>query len=267
MSRFATIVATGRYIPEIEVSNDVLRERFAHLPEFVDKMEASTGIRTRWYAPDEWATSDLAAAGGPAGAGARRARSPRTSTSSSSAPTRPTTSRPRPRSWCSTSSGATNAGTFDVGCACASFPTGLAAARGLIATNPCMKTVARDRRVHDAQARRPERPDGLLLRRRRRRRGARAAGRAGLRRLGVPRRRRVPRALGHLRRRHRRAGDASRRCGRAAPRCAWSSAIPPEVNDEGWPRLVRELAANGSSTCRTSTSRSSPRCASRPSRW
>ena len=30
MARFATIVSTGRYLPEIEVSNDVLRERFAH---------------------------------------------------------------------------------------------------------------------------------------------------------------------------------------------------------------------------------------------
>ncbi len=37
--------------------------------------------------------------------------------------------------------GAINAGTFDVGCACASFPTGLAVAAGLIATNPSLRTV------------------------------------------------------------------------------------------------------------------------------
>jgi 3-oxoacyl-[acyl-carrier-protein] synthase-3 len=37
--------------------------------------------------------------------------------------------------------GAVNAGTFDVGCACASFPTGLAAASGIIATNPSVKTI------------------------------------------------------------------------------------------------------------------------------
>jgi len=48
MTRYATIVATGRYVPEIEVTNDMLRERFKHIPEFVDKMEASSGIKTRW---------------------------------------------------------------------------------------------------------------------------------------------------------------------------------------------------------------------------
>jgi hypothetical protein len=51
MTRYATIVATGRYVPEIEVTNDMLRERFKHIPDFVDKMEASSGIKTRWHAP------------------------------------------------------------------------------------------------------------------------------------------------------------------------------------------------------------------------
>jgi 3-oxoacyl-[acyl-carrier-protein] synthase-3 len=37
--------------------------------------------------------------------------------------------------------GAKNAGTFDVGCACASFPTGLSLASGLIASNPNLKYV------------------------------------------------------------------------------------------------------------------------------
>ncbi len=60
MARFAQIVSTGRYLPEIEVRNDALRERFAHLGDFVDKMEQSTGIRQRWHAPEDWATSDLA---------------------------------------------------------------------------------------------------------------------------------------------------------------------------------------------------------------
>jgi len=58
---YANIVATGSYLPEIEVTNDALRARFkGSAPEFVDKMEASTGIRSRWYAPDDWAASDLA---------------------------------------------------------------------------------------------------------------------------------------------------------------------------------------------------------------
>jgi len=37
--------------------------------------------------------------------------------------------------------GATRAGTFDIGCACASFPTGLNIAAGLIAVNPHIKYV------------------------------------------------------------------------------------------------------------------------------
>ena len=60
MTRCATIRSTGRYLPEIEVSNDELRRQLAHVPDFVDKMEAGTGIRRRWYAPAGWATSDLA---------------------------------------------------------------------------------------------------------------------------------------------------------------------------------------------------------------
>ena len=58
---YANIAATGCYLPEIEVTNDMLRAKFdAVAPEFVDKMEAASGIRSRWYAPEEWATSDLA---------------------------------------------------------------------------------------------------------------------------------------------------------------------------------------------------------------
>jgi 3-oxoacyl-[acyl-carrier-protein] synthase-3 len=37
--------------------------------------------------------------------------------------------------------GAVNAGTFDIGCACASFPTGLIQAAGMLATNPHMKYI------------------------------------------------------------------------------------------------------------------------------
>jgi 3-oxoacyl-[acyl-carrier-protein] synthase-3 len=37
--------------------------------------------------------------------------------------------------------GAKRAGTFDVGCACASFPTAIACAAGMIATNPSISTV------------------------------------------------------------------------------------------------------------------------------
>ena len=66
MSRYATIAATGRFLPPIEVNNDQLRKRFAHLPDFVDKMEEATGIRKRWPAPEDWSTSPCSApAAGP----------------------------------------------------------------------------------------------------------------------------------------------------------------------------------------------------------
>ena len=51
--------------------------------------------------------------------------------------------------------GAVNAGTFDVGCACASFPTALACGAGWIATNPHDPDGAGGRRLPHAQAGRP----------------------------------------------------------------------------------------------------------------
>jgi len=62
MPRFATIVATGSYLAEIEITNDLLRARFSSETEKIDNLEALTGIRRRWYAPEDWATSDLALA-------------------------------------------------------------------------------------------------------------------------------------------------------------------------------------------------------------
>lgn len=62
--RYGTILSTGRYIPEIEYSNEAFKERMGKilpdLPGVVDKFAESSGILTRWYAPREWATSDLA---------------------------------------------------------------------------------------------------------------------------------------------------------------------------------------------------------------
>ena len=61
MSSHVAIRSTGMYLPENEVPNDVLRARFAKsAPEYIDKMEATTGIKTRWYAPETWATSTTA---------------------------------------------------------------------------------------------------------------------------------------------------------------------------------------------------------------
>lgn len=140
MSRYARITGTGRYLPDTEVSNDVLRARFAHIPEFVDKMEASSGIRTRWMARDDQATSDLAVEA------ARRAldragKSPGDVDLIILGTDSPDYVTPATSVVAQHKLGAKNAGTFDVGCACASFPTGLAAGAGIMAMNPSIRTV------------------------------------------------------------------------------------------------------------------------------
>jgi 3-oxoacyl-[acyl-carrier-protein] synthase III len=138
---YANIVSTGMYLPEIEVTNDALRSRFdAASPEFVDKMEASTGIRSRWYAPEDWSASDLALRASEqalerAGKVAADVDLIILGTDS------PDYITPATSVVLQAKLGAKNAGTFDVGCACASFPTAISNAAGLMATNPGLKTV------------------------------------------------------------------------------------------------------------------------------
>lgn len=138
--RYGTIISTGRFVPEIEVTNDQLRERFKHLPEFVDKMEASSGIKRRWHAPESWATSDVAL---PAAKQAleRAARRPVDVDLIILGTDSPDYITPATSVVLQHKLGAKKAGTFDIGCACASFPTGLSAAAGIIAANPAIKTV------------------------------------------------------------------------------------------------------------------------------
>lgn len=140
MIRHATITATGMFLPPVQVHNDLLRERFAHLPEFVDKMEASSGIRCRWHAPEDWATSDLAL---PAARQAleRAGKRPEDVDLIVLGTDSPDFITPATSVVLQHKLGATNAGTFDVGCACASFPTGLAAGAGIMATSSNIKTV------------------------------------------------------------------------------------------------------------------------------
>ena len=49
MTRYASIISSGAYLPEIERTNASMKERFG---EVIDKFEASSGIKTRFYAPD-----------------------------------------------------------------------------------------------------------------------------------------------------------------------------------------------------------------------
>jgi len=144
MTRYGTIIGTGRYIPENEMSNAKFKEYMAQvnpkLVGVVDKFEASTNIKTRWYAPDDWATSDLAVAAGKdaladAGIEAKDLDMILVGTDS------PDYITPATSVVVQHKLGAVNAGTFDIGCACASFPTGLVQAAGMIATNPHMKYI------------------------------------------------------------------------------------------------------------------------------
>lgn len=141
MARYANIISTGSYVPEICVDNNVFRERLKDVaPDFVDKMEAGTGIRRRYYAPEGWATSDVAL---PAAKQAleRAGKKPEDVDLIILGTDSPDYITPATSVVLQAKLGAKNAGTFDVGCACASFPTGLTIASGIIATNPDIKTV------------------------------------------------------------------------------------------------------------------------------
>ena len=137
MTSYATIIGTGRYLPPIERPNADMRAKFG---EVIDKFEAATSIKTRFYAPDSWATSDLAveaAKAALANAGIKPEQLDMILLGTDS----PDYTTPATSVVVQHKLAAVNAGTFDIGCACASFPTGLVQAAGMIATNPYMKTI------------------------------------------------------------------------------------------------------------------------------
>jgi 3-oxoacyl-[acyl-carrier-protein] synthase III len=243
MTRYASIVSTGRYLPDIEVSNDALRARFAHLPEFVDKMEASSGIRCRWHAPDDWATSDVAL---PAARQAleRAGRTPEDVDLVILGTDSPDYITPATSVVLQHKLGAKNAGTFDIGCACASFPTGLTTAAGIIATNPAFRTVlvVGVYLMHKlaaptdpmsffygdgagAAVLEPSSRPGFLN-------GAFIADGAYHRHWGI-----------YSGGTYEPASEDSVKAGRTTVKIL--DRYPPEINHEGWPRLVRKLAKEG----------------------
>jgi 3-oxoacyl-[acyl-carrier-protein] synthase-3 len=144
MTRYATIIGTGRYLPEIEVTNEALKERVSavnpDLAGVVDAFQESSGIHSRWYAPRDWAASDIALraaqkALAAAGIGPEQVDMILLGTDT------PDYITPATSTVLQYKLGAVNAGTFDIGCACASFPTGVATAAGLLSTNPWMNYV------------------------------------------------------------------------------------------------------------------------------
>ncbi|HMB51977.1 MAG TPA: ketoacyl-ACP synthase III [Thermoanaerobaculia bacterium] len=243
MTRYARIVSTGAYLPEIELSNDALRERFAHLDGFVDKMEASTGIRTRWRAPDDWATSDVAL---PAARQAleRAGRTPDEVDLLIVGTDSPDFITPATSVVLQHKLGATRAGTFDVGCACASFPTGLATAAGWIAANPAISRVLVVGVYRMSKLADPDDPMTFFY--------GDGAGAALLEAGDEPGFVAAAAQADGSYAGHwgifaggtaEPASEEAVREGRTQVRML--ERYPPEVNHEGWPRLARTLAANG----------------------
>jgi 3-oxoacyl-[acyl-carrier-protein] synthase-3 len=244
VSRSSRIVSTGSYVPEIEVSNDALRARFnATVPEFVDKMEAGSGIRTRWYAPSDWATSDLAVRAAQKALDAA-GKTPLDVDLILLGTDSPDFVTPSTSVVVQHKLGAKNAGTFDVGCACASFPTCLATAAGLIATNKSLKTVVaigaymmhkltdpNDPMIFffgdgaGAAVLEPSEKEGFVA--------------SGFRADGSYNRNWAIFSGGT----DEPASVESVRAGRTTVKLI--ERYPPELNNEGWPKLVRQMAADG----------------------
>ena len=141
MSRCATIISTGRYVPEVADTNAMLKQRLApDLAKVVDAFEESSSIRQRRLAPREWAASDLAVRAAQDALNKAGLRPEQVDMILLGTDT-PDYITPATATVVQHKLGATNAGTFDIGCACASFPTGIATAAGLIATNPSLHIV------------------------------------------------------------------------------------------------------------------------------
>lgn len=137
MTRYATILGTGSYLPPIERSNADMTPRFG---EVIGKFEKSSGITTRFYAPEGWVTSDLAVEAARSAlqdAGLKPEDLDMIILGTDS----PDYITPATSVVVQHKLGAVNAGTFDIACACASFPTGLNIASGLLSTQTQMKYV------------------------------------------------------------------------------------------------------------------------------
>ncbi|HEV7763362.1 MAG TPA: ketoacyl-ACP synthase III [Thermoanaerobaculia bacterium] len=241
---YATIVSTGSYLPEIEVTNDHLRAKFnGAAPEFVDKMEASTGIRSRWYAPHDWAASDLALRAAQqaldrAGKTAEEVDLIILGTDS------PDYITPATSVVLQAKLGAKNAGTFDVACACASFPTAISNAAGLMATNPGLKTVlvVAVYQMHKLSADNDpmlffygDGAGAAVLERSEEKGFISAAFQAD----GTYANKWLIQAGGTVEP----ATEDAVREGRTTVKML--ERYPPEINNDGWPKLVRKVAENG----------------------
>ncbi len=142
MAQKANIVSTGMYVPDRIVKNAELKEYFSkiNLGEVVDKLEKSSGILQRGYAPDDWASSDIAV---PACQQAieRAGLTPMDIDLIILGTDSPDYLTPATSTVLQHKLGAKNAGTFDVACACATFPAGIGIGASLMEANDALKNV------------------------------------------------------------------------------------------------------------------------------
>lgn len=239
--RSAAIVATASYLPEREIPNEALAEVFQGCkPDFIQKMASVSGIRTRFRAPDDWSTSDLAvqAARACLDKAGRSAEDVDLIVLGTDSPDYIT---PATSTVVQAKLGAKRAGTFDVGCACASFPTGLAAAAGLMRMNRSLRHVLVLGAYQMSRLADPTDPISFFY--------GDGAGAvllapsdepgvfgAAFQADGSYARHWCIEAGGTVEPASVEAVEAGRTQVRMRER------FPPEVNDEGWPRLVRRLA-------------------------
>jgi 3-oxoacyl-[acyl-carrier-protein] synthase-3 len=246
--RHGTIIGIGHYLPEEELSNETLKERMEAakpgLGVVIDKFEESSGIHSRRLAPRKWTTSDLAveaarAALADAGIGPEELDMILLGTDT------PDYITPATSTVVQGKLGAKNAGTYDIGCACASFPAGIAAASGLLTTNPWMKYVLVIGAYMMSKLADPDDPVAFFYGD-----GAGAAVVGAAQRPGFITSAYLADGTYHA---HwgiysgavfEPASVESVRAGRTQVRLI--ERYPPEVNHEGWPRLVRWLCKRGS---------------------
>lgn len=142
MGRSAAVVATGRYLPERLVDNDELRAAFARHGQArtIERFAEHSGIRQRFRAAPGQVTSDLAARAAERALDRAGWRASGLDLIILGTDT-PDQITPATSVIVQDKLGANGAGTLDIGCACASFPTALATAAGLIATNPALERI------------------------------------------------------------------------------------------------------------------------------
>jgi 3-oxoacyl-[acyl-carrier-protein] synthase-3 len=136
MAKYAKIMGTGSFVPSDEHPNAEFRERFG--TEIIDKNESASGIMTRFYSPEDWCTSDLAVAASKKALDDAGLKAEDIDLIVLGTDT-PDHITPATSVVVQHKLGAKNAGTFDVGCACASFPTGLSIAAGMMSNQGNIK--------------------------------------------------------------------------------------------------------------------------------